>query len=299
MIAAMETAHVFGHHENLFGIHTDPLAISKTNKNTSHCKTAVIMLTAGMLTNVGPSRLHVSLAADLAEQGIGSFRFDLSGIGESLPVAGQGASVVRAIGEVKQAMDFLQREHDYSQFMLFGLCSGADDAIATALQDDRIVAVCSMDGCGYRTQKYSLYAAWRKYLPKVISPLKWIQLGKKWFLKEPIKGSSMPLGSDIREFPCCEQAEQEIRSLADRGVQLLFLYTGGVIDYYSYERQFYDMFPLLKGRNEIKVEYHPRWDHVAFLEEDRLQLVDRVTTWLVDGEPQSRDCQVADCQVAV
>ena len=292
MIAAMETAHVFGHHENLFGIHTDPLAISKTNKNTSHCKTAVIMLTAGMLTNVGPSRLHVSLAADLAEQGIGSFRFDLSGIGESLPVAGQGASVVRAIGEVKQAMDFLQREHDYSQFMLFGLCSGADDAIATALQDDRIVAVCSMDGCGYRTQMYALYAAWRKYVPKVISPFKWIQLGKKWLHTEPINGSSMPLGSDIREFPCCDQAEKEIRSLADRGVRLLFLYTGGVIDYYSYEQQFYDMFPSLQGRNEIKVEYHPQWDHVAFLEEDRLQLIAQVKDWLVNVESPSCDCQV-------
>ncbi len=293
MIAAMETAHVFGHHENLFGIHTDPSSISKKITDASRSKTAVIMLTAGMLSNVGPSRLHVDLAADLAQQGIGSFRFDLSGIGESLPVAGQGASVVRAISEVKQAMDFLEREFGYARFMLFGLCSGADDALATALQDNRIIAVCSMDGCGYRTRKHAFYATWRKYLPKVISPFKWIQLGKKWLHTEPINGSSMPLGSDIREFPCCDQAEKEIRSLADRGVRLLFLYTGGVIDYYSYEQQFYDMFPSLQGRSEIKVEYHPQWDHVAFLEEDRLQLVDRVKTWLADMEPQPRDCQVA------
>jgi len=292
MITARETAHIFGQHEHLFGIHTDPLSNSKTKTNKSHSKTAVIMLTAGMLTNVGPSRLNVYLAADLAQQRFGSFRFDLSGIGESLPVAGQGASVIRAISEVKQAMDFLQKEYGYAQFVLFGLCSGADDAIATALQDNRIVAVCAMDGCGYRTKKHGFHAARQKYLPKVISPLKWIQVGREWYHKKPTKGSSMPLGFDIREFPCCEQAEKEIRSLADRDVRLLFLYTGGVIDYYSYEQQFYDMFPSLQGRNEITVKYHPHWDHVAFLEEDRLQLIDEIRHWLVDMESQLLECQL-------
>ncbi len=60
--------------------------------------------------------------------GLASFRFDLSGIGESLPIGASGCSLERATTEIRQALDWLETQHGFKQFALFGLCSGADDA---------------------------------------------------------------------------------------------------------------------------------------------------------------------------
>jgi hypothetical protein len=89
----------------------------------------------------------------------------------------------------------------------------------------------------------------------------------------------MPIGSDIREFPDREQSEATLLGLIDRGMRLQFVYTGGVIDYYSYADQFFDMFPRLVNRSEIAIVYQPRWDHVAMLQEDRIELLQTVVSW--------------------
>ncbi len=52
----MESTTCFGQFENLAGVYSAPEIL--TNR-----KTAVIMLTPGMLHHVGPMRLHVQLGA--------------------------------------------------------------------------------------------------------------------------------------------------------------------------------------------------------------------------------------------
>ena len=46
---------------------------------------AMIMLNAGLIHRVGPNRLHVRLARELAARGFLSLRLDLSGRGDSDP----------------------------------------------------------------------------------------------------------------------------------------------------------------------------------------------------------------------
>jgi hypothetical protein len=275
----IETPHVFGNYENLFGIHCESEAGSRNDNSAATSKTAVLMLTAGMLSSVGPSRLHVELAKSLSQRGIASFRFDLSGIGESLAVGSPGSSQQRAAREVQQAMDLLELEYGYDRFMLFGLCSGADDAIVAALEDPRIVGASLMDGCGYRTNRHYAGLLLRKYVPKLLSFHKWQDYLSGLLSKSKVGSSTMPQGLDIREFPSQEQSTREITTLIDRGVKLRFTYTSGVIDYYSYEKQFYDMFPSFKNRTEICVSYHPQWDHTVMLREDRHQLTENLTQW--------------------
>ncbi len=275
----IETPHVFGTYENLFGIHCESNVGSRNDASAATSKTAVLMLTAGMLSSVGPSRLHVELAKSLSQRGLASFRFDLSGIGESLAVGSPGSSQKRAAREVQQAMDLLELKYGYDRFMLFGLCSGADDAIVAALEDPRIVGASLMDGCGYRTNRHYAGLLLRKYVPKLLSFRKWQEYLSGLLSKSKIASSTMPEGLDIREFPSQEQATREITTLIDRGVKLRFIYTSGVIDYYSYEKQFYDMFPSFKNRAEICVSYHPQWDHTVMLREDRHQLIENVSQW--------------------
>ena len=277
----IETPHVFGTHENLFGIHRESRKQSSGVASGDASKNAVLMLTAGMLGSVGPSRLHVELAESLSLEGLSSFRFDLSGIGESLAVGSPGSSLKRTAREVQQAMDLLEFEYGYDRFLLFGLCSGADDAIVAALEETRIVGASLMDGCGYRTPQHFAGRLWRKYVPKLLSLRKWLDLLNGFLRKHETSTSTMPQGLDIREFPKQSQSTREITTLIDRGVKLQFIYTSGVIDYYSYGNQFYDMFPSLQGRDEISVTYHPQFDHTVMLREDREELVHRVTQWFV------------------
>jgi hypothetical protein len=136
-----------------------------------------------------------------------------------------------------------------------------------------------MDGCGYRTNRHYAGLLLRKYVPKLLSFRKWKDYFSGLLSKSNVGSSTMPQGLDIREFPSQEQATREITTLIDRGVKLRFTYTSGVIDYYSYEKQFYDMFPSFKNRAEIAVSYHPQWDHTIMLREDRHQLIENVTQW--------------------
>jgi len=277
----IETPHVFGIYENLYGIHREGMKTAECGFSDSiRSKTAMLMLTPGMLGNVGPSRLHVELAESLSHGGIASFRFDLSGIGESLAVGRSGTSLQRAAHEVRQAIDLLEQEYGYDQYMLFGLCSGADDAMVAALADHRIVGASLMDGCGYRTPSHTMGMLWRKYFPKVLSFHKWFEQLKRIMPNHEEFSATMPRGWDVREFPKREQSAREIESLIDRGVKLQFIYTSGVIDYYSYEKQFYDMFPALRDRREITVSYRSEWDHTVMLKEDRAQLVQLVSNWV-------------------
>ncbi len=246
----------------------------------------VIMLTAGMLPSAGPFRLHVDLARSLAKQGVPSLRFDLSGIGESLATGSTGTSLERAATEIRSAIDYLEQHEQISQVALFGLCSGADDALYAAQQDERIVGLFSIDGCGYRTAKFYFHRLLRNYLPKLASGRAWKARFNRCLGKRPSVIPSLQLGSDLREFPDRQTAASQLHTLVQRGVQMHFHYTGGVGDYYNYCGQFEDMFkgtPLSKSGaiGQIETRFYPDSDHVAYLVEHRKRLVELATMKLV------------------
>ena len=237
----IDQAVVFGQFQNLVGTMTAPASRYDDEGAGETANVAAIFLNAGMLHHAGPFRLHVDLARTIANYGISSLRFDLSGIGESLGVGAGGRSIDRAANETSQAMDFMFEAYGIEKFILFGLCSGADDSVHTALKDSRVVGVVAMDGCGYATAKFYKNRAIRHYLPRLCSPAKWQRLLSRWFGGNSDTPSSLQLGTDVREFPSRDQAAREFQQLVDRGVQMHFTYTGGIADYYNYEQQFFEI----------------------------------------------------------
>ena len=261
----MDQTIVFGQYQHLVGIE---------NIVASDNAIAMIMLTPGMLHNAGPFRMHVDLAQNLEQQGISSFRFDLSGIGESLGVGATGKSIDRAAAETIEAMNHLMEAHGIQQFILFGLCSGADDSMQTALQDERVKGVIALDGAAYKTPKFKLIES-ILLGRKMLSPAKWANKVRN-LTGNDTAPASLAMGSDIREFPeTAEQACKEIQQLVDKEVQLHFIYTGGT-DYYNYAQQFYDMLPQMKWRGTESTKYFPQMDHVVMLCEDRQQMVEHI-----------------------
>lgn len=276
----LRNAVVFGDSEHLVGVYREVRSDIVAQSGPS--RVAVLLLTPGMLHSAGPFRLHTDIANALADSGLPSLRFDLSGIGESLPVGSEYDSLDRAAHEIGQAIDYLQAHHGVERVICFGLCSGADDALHAALNDHRIIGLFAMDGCGYRTFKYFWYAFRRKYLPKLLSIQKWRRYFATGYGHAEAVPSTLQLGEDIREFPSRELAENQIDQLVGRGVGVHFHYTGGVIEYYSYANQFHDMFPNLarklqgNDRASVSVSYQPDSDHVAFLTSHRRDLVELV-----------------------
>ena len=268
----MNQAIVFGKYDHLVGVAN--IAQATTKKSTE--QVAMILITAGMLHNVGPFRLYVDIANSLETQGISSLRFDISGIGESLGVGSSGKSIERAASEASEAMDYLSENHGIKKFVVFGLCSGADDSVQTALNDERVIGVITLDGLGYKTPKFARNQ--RLFLAKKIL------LFNNWKSKiSSITGLKPPpvslaVGGDIREFPeTAEQASKEIQQLVDRGTQLHFIYTGGT-DYYNYAKQLYDMLPYVNWKGTESTRYFPHMDHVILLCEDRQEMVAEITT---------------------
>ena len=119
----------FGQDDHLFGIYTRP------REGTP--KPAIIMLNAGSIHHVGPHRLYVRLARELAEVGHPTLRIDHEGLGDSvLRAAGRENHPYppTAIADLEAAVDFLRRHHGCRRFILLGLCSGAHTAFHAGRQ---------------------------------------------------------------------------------------------------------------------------------------------------------------------
>jgi hypothetical protein len=284
---------VFGEYEHLVGV------ISESSTGEPPAPVGVIFLTSGMLHHVGPFRLYVLMANQLARSGIASLRFCLSGIGESLGVGDSHSSLERAVCETRQAMDVLQDRFGIHQFILFGLCSGADDGMHIATEDKRVIGVSLMDGCGYPT--WGFY--WRRYavrMPmRMLNPRCWFLWASRLRRRQMVQANTLTGGDDIREFPPRRIAEQNLQALVNRGVEMQFIYTGGVPRYYNHASQFWGMFPNLRSLSRIQVVYFPQLDHVARLAEDRQQIIVESTRWMECISRRSRTACDVDGNQAV
>ena len=74
---------------------------------------------------------------------------------------------------------------------------------------------------------------------------------------------------------------------------MLFLYTGGVGQYYNYRDQFADMFPRLQERPGVQWRYFNQLDHVLRLSEDRRMVVDQLAHWMTMVYLRDQQVQLA------
>jgi pimeloyl-ACP methyl ester carboxylesterase len=132
--AVREEALSFGEGNRLFGILTEA-------ETGGSGRTAVVFLNAGANHRVGPNRLYVSLARDLAARGYPAFRVDVGGIGDGARAAGREDNEVystASVADVKAAMTFLTSTRGFQRFVLVGICSGGFLAFHTSADDARV-----------------------------------------------------------------------------------------------------------------------------------------------------------------
>jgi hypothetical protein len=129
-----EEAALFGPARSLVGIVTEPPSGAR-----HHSHPAVIVLNSGIVHRVGPGRIYVKIARELAANGFVTLRFDFSGIGDSL--ARQDALPFKksAIRETQDAMEYLKRTRGIDRFICLGGCSGAQVSLEAACCDSRVI----------------------------------------------------------------------------------------------------------------------------------------------------------------
>ncbi len=270
-----ESVHCFGPAEILTGIYT---ATPDARAN----ETCVVFLNSGLLHRVGPYRMFVDFAREIAYSGFPVMRFDLSGLGESMVRPESSVERVRVVADIREALDFLQAKFGHRHFVLIGLCSGADNAHWAALEDSRITGAVMMDGPGYVDLQYHI----AHYLPRLFSLARWRSVLSKLIRRAlPVSGKGAAPRQElfVRPFPPKKQMEQEIQQLAGGGTKLLSIYTGGVEYYYNRESQFRQNFPAVKfnrSDSPVEYEYHRDFEHTYPDLRHRRYLFARVLDWL-------------------
>jgi pimeloyl-ACP methyl ester carboxylesterase len=169
-----ERAVRFGPGGRLFGI----LACRHESSTTP----AVILFNTGAGHHVGPHRLYVPLARELAERGHLVLRFDLGGIGDSAAPPGARENTVypaHMLDDAREAIALVRSEAPQRPVVAAGLCSGGWLAFESArhgLDVDGIVAINAPlylrdAGAAWLSEGRAL----DRYLHSVRDPSKWMK----------------------------------------------------------------------------------------------------------------------------
>jgi pimeloyl-ACP methyl ester carboxylesterase len=247
---------------------------------------AVLFLNAGLLRHAGPHRLHVLLARRLARAGLTALRFDLSRIGDSGSRQDRLSRDESIVVETRDAMDFLSESYGVRRFLLFGLCSGADQAVRTALEDERVVGAVLVDGYAYPTWRFKL----RHYATRMFRPSSWWSVLS---LRHPVisrltnRGRAPdtelapePAGPRLGVYdrPRQDVAEARLLALTQRGCRLFLAFTPS--RHFNRASQLAEMFPALAKSERVQGEYFEHANHMFTLQANQEDLMTRVEAWI-------------------
>ncbi len=261
----------------------NPLNGVLVTPNESTQRPCVVILNSGLLHHVGSCGFSVKLARELARRGHPSFRFDFSGIGDSPPRAVSADYMERMEQEVIEVLDHLQGRLNTSQFVLYGLCSGAFTSLACAAKDARVVAVAQIAPQSFRTLRWYM----NHYLPKLALPVKIIRRLLRVFAKESPHGQEEgqeelfeQLADTDIELPDREGLAHQYRALIERRVPLFTLSTRGELETYNYLGQMEDMLPNVVFGDLLEEHLYADTRHIITEPDDQQEIVNLLVQWI-------------------
>ncbi len=247
-------------------------------------KPAVIILNSGVMHHVGTCRMSVHIARALADAGIVSVRFDFSGIGDSETRRGSKPFEQTAIEETAEVMDYLQRKRGIQQFVLYGLCSGADGSYEVAKVDQRVIGIAQIDPFCYRTRRWYLH----HYGPRLLQPEVWKRLVGKLLGKGQTRAGGddpddefVEMPSYVREFPPREEVKKGLAGMVDRGVAVYSIFTGGQRKILNHPGQFESSFSDLNFKGLLTVDYHLDATHIITGKTHQQEIPKDIARWVL------------------
>lgn len=272
----IEQAYIFGENDTLTGITTEDDSASVNNNDI-----AVIILNSGLLHKPGPFRLSTTLSREIAKLGMVTFRFDLSGIGDSKKHKDVRVREDQILGDIQEAMNFIGRKKGINKFIILGICTGADNTHKIAVIDDRVVGAVFMDGYAYPTVKYHM----KEWQPRLLRPLKLashtVRLIRRFFSSQKEKYDDSRKENYFWELPPKQKTEAELREFVDRGMNMLFIFTGSWVTF-LYPQQMNDSFSSIDFKGRLQVDYLKNASHLYVASKSRERVIQVILQWLND-----------------
>ncbi len=247
----------------------------------------LVLLNAGVTHKAGPFRLNVDIARYVAANNVKTFRFDVGGLGDSEKVQSALSHEEAMMQDIEDALNILESKYGARRFVVMGLCTGAEHSHKIVLRDDRVVGCVWLDGYGYPTAKFYFY----RYAPILIRPLRLLRLVSRllyidrivWRYKKRNRNAVLA-GNNIDDFvwrlPAKSKYIDDMSRLFNRKVKCLYVYTGGVYEYYNYADQYNDAFHEHAFMENVTVKYMPRANHTYTLRNDKSVLLESIIHWI-------------------
>ncbi|MDM0115081.1 hypothetical protein QTI66_23230 [Variovorax sp. J22R133] len=300
-----ETPLTFGPDGTLVGVLTQPV-------NTPTSSVGCLLLNVGVNPRMGPRRINVKAARELASVGIPSLRIDLSGVGDSRASGGRADFRTQALLDMQAAIDQLQASTGLRQFIVFGICSGAANGMALTLADPRIVGLAKFDGYIFLTKAVRLERKIRRLLAFPFNPsirrsfrgwvdwTEWasnpLDAAARQKVLSRFAGRAAPQSTEETGIfedgsPEYEAADftRDMTKLVDRGVDMYLMYSA-TLHSVDHNRD------LLKGLGNppflqrIRYKFWPDVDHTITTLAAQRKLLDEVRKWAVEvAAKQPRD----------
>ena len=238
-----------------------------------------LLSNSGVIGRAGPNRLNVRLARRLAARGIASVRFDLSGLGDSERAPGELDPFEQWILDTRAVMDQAQAEGLGERFAMVGLCSGAEVAYRTALQDPRLAGLVLWDGHAHPTWRSRVRALAFRARRAGLAGLVRKAGGRLVGWLSPAAADAAPAGGG-HEVPSRDEYGARLQRLDDRGVRLLVMFCGGEPEWYNYRDQFRDAFRAFPFVRRVELQRLEEADHLLTLPAGRARFLAHVDDWV-------------------
>lgn len=267
----------FGEGGRLFGILTMPDGSSHTAAD----QPVFVFLSSGLLHRIGPRRLYVRLARELAQLGFSSLRVDLAGRGDSSPSPGL-SDEQSTFEDYEEIVSVLESRLGSVRLILGGLCSAADDALRLAPANPRVVGLLLLDPVCERDKGFRLREIIRKYT----TPAQYGLSFKRRFMS-PSKTDQGTAEPDIdrlaiRNYPEPDAMREAFDAIRDRRGRVLSVFTSYATDYLNQAGQLGRVMRV-KGYQQFCTElFWPGAEHSFTLELHRARLLEEVRTWAND-----------------
>lgn len=215
----------------------------------------VIFCNAGRNPHHGWARSSVSMARQLAARGFASLRFDLPGLGDSLPMQTASGEILysdTAIPFLRAMIDVIETRHgSTTPLCVVGSCSGAHQAFHEAVDDPRVAGlvminlqrfvwepgtslVATMRSSGRSTQAYRQRAlsatTWKRLLsgqidiPAVARPL--LMRGTRAMAAQPMRLARAGLQLLGRKTNSPQATiPQKMAGIAQRGTKIVLIFS--------------------------------------------------------------------------
>lgn len=274
-----ESVACFGPQGGLVGILCEP-------PTAPAASVACLLINTGVGERIGPNRVNVKLARALAEQGITSLRFDISGLGESpSATASAGGFRAQAVHDQQAAMDWLAAQRGFGRFMQFGICSGAVNGYALAEAEPRLVGLAMFDGFAYVTAAARLRYQWLDWrrTPLTQWPSKlWDKLHGRVRRATGVAAPAAPDmfgGDSVPITPTPAAFAATLNALTARGVEVAVWYSGSGLFEVNHPRQLHEAFAGQPFMAEVASDLLLDVDHIVTPLSAQRRIVALVSAW--------------------